>query len=94
MEKQLTLSIFSSQAEYISLTSATYELQWLVFLLNDLEIKCHKLHVLYCDNLSTIHIATIINFHERTKYLEINCHIVREKRLVFSNFFLFRLKIN
>jgi len=35
--------------------------------------------VIYCDNLSAIHIAVNHVFHEHTKHLEIDFHIVREK---------------
>lgn len=50
MKKQSTISHSSIKAEYRALTSATYELQWLVYLLRDLQVSCGKCPVLYCDN--------------------------------------------
>jgi hypothetical protein len=48
-------------------------------LLRDLHIQCPKPPVMFCDNQSAIHIASNPVFHERTKHLDIDCHIVREK---------------
>ena len=61
------------------MASATCELQWLLYLLRDLHVQCVKLPVLYCDNQSAMHIAANPVFHERTKHVEIDCHIVRGK---------------
>ncbi|CAJ2651351.1 uncharacterized mitochondrial protein AtMg00810-like [Trifolium pratense] len=78
-KKQLTVSKSSSEAEYRALASATCELQWLSYLLRDLQVTTDKLHALYCDSQSALHIASNPVFHERTKHLDIDCHIVREK---------------
>ena len=78
-KKQTTVSRSSSEAEYRALAAATCELQWLTFLLRDMRVQCSRTPVLYCDNRSTLHIASNPIFHERTKHLEIDCHVVREK---------------
>jgi hypothetical protein len=61
------------------LASTTCELQWLTYLLSDLSIKFKSPALLYCDNSSACHIACNSVFHERTKHIEIDCHVVREK---------------
>ncbi|PNX92176.1 putative copia-type protein [Trifolium pratense] len=78
-KKQHTVSRSSSEAEYHSLSFASCELQWLLYLLKDLQVTCVRPATLYCDNQSAIHIASNPVFHERTKHLKIDCHFVRDK---------------
>ncbi|GAU22432.1 hypothetical protein TSUD_123190 [Trifolium subterraneum] len=78
-KKQTTVSRSSSEAEYRALSSATCELIWLTYLMDDLKVQCSKLPVIYCDSQSALHIASNPVFHERTMHLEIDCHLVREK---------------
>ena len=83
-KKQSTVSRSSSEAEYRALASTTCELQWLTYLLQDFRITFIEPATLYCDNQSAIQIATNPVFHERTKHIEIDCHIVRHKHLVIG----------
>ena len=79
MKKQPTVSCSSSEAEYPTLALTTCELQWLTYLLQDLHVPFVQPAILYCDNQSTIQIVSNQVFHERTKHIDIDCHIVREK---------------
>lgn len=75
-KKQQTVSVSSAEAEYRALSSTTKELLWVLSLLKDLHVS-PTLHVpLFCDNSAAIQNHV---FHERTKHLDIDCHLVREK---------------
>ena len=78
-KKQTTISRSFSEAEYRALATIAYELQWLQYLLADLQLPHTHPFSLYCDNQSTIQIARNPFFHEHTKHIELDCHIVREK---------------
>ncbi|XP_019177864.1 PREDICTED: uncharacterized protein LOC109173060 [Ipomoea nil] len=47
--------------------------------LADLSVKFDVATPLFCDNLSAIAIGENHVFHERTKHIEIDCHIVKQK---------------
>lgn len=83
IEKKLIVSRSSSEVEYRAFTTATCELQWLLYLFEDLKIESIQTPVLYCDNHSVLYIAANLVFHKRTKHLEIDCHIFWEKMLAW-----------
>lgn len=66
--------------------AATCERTWLKQVLEDLKVKHTQPVKLYCDNKAALHIASNSVFHERTKHIEIDCHLVCEK----SNLVLFK----
>ncbi|XP_047148767.1 uncharacterized mitochondrial protein AtMg00810-like, partial [Vigna umbellata] len=78
-KKQKTVSRSSTEAEYRALAATVCEIQWLHYLLKDLQIEESGVPILYCDNKSARHIAHNQSFHERTKHIELDCHVVREK---------------
>ena len=67
----------STEVEYRALVDTTYELFWFRWLLADMDAPQPIATLLYCDKRSAIYIAHNDVFHERTKHIEINCHITR-----------------
>jgi hypothetical protein len=59
------------------MTSTTKEIVWLRWLLADMRVFFSHPTLMYCDNHSSIHIAHNSVFHERTKHIEIDCHLTR-----------------
>ncbi|KAL0299252.1 UNVERIFIED_CONTAM: Retrovirus-related Pol polyprotein from transposon RE2 [Sesamum radiatum] len=78
-KKQATVSRSTAEAEYRSLASTVCELTWISYLLQDFTVSFPKPIPLFCDNKAAVHITANPVFHERTKHLEIDCHIVRDK---------------
>ncbi|PNX93731.1 putative copia-type protein [Trifolium pratense] len=76
-KKQSTVSRSSSEAEYRALASLSCEIQWLHYLLADLHIPITSPSSVYCDNVSAIYLTHNPTFHERTKHIEIDCHVIR-----------------
>jgi hypothetical protein len=69
----------SVEAEYRAMASTASELTWIKQLLADMNIETQNPMKTFCDNQATRHIALNLVFHERTKYIVIDCHFIREK---------------
>ena len=75
--KQKVVSLSSTEAEYIGLTTGVKELMWLRQLLKELNRRKKEL-VIHCDNKSTICLAKNPEFHARSKHIDIRHHFIRD----------------
>ncbi|KAL2226639.1 UNVERIFIED_CONTAM: hypothetical protein Sindi_2022600 [Sesamum indicum] len=61
------------------MASTVCELLWVSFLLRDLDIPVSLPIPFWCDNKAVLHISANPIFHERTKHLNIDWHLVRDQ---------------
>ncbi|CAA7024600.1 unnamed protein product [Microthlaspi erraticum] len=78
-KKQQTVSHSSAESEYRAMEFAVHEIAWLVKLLREFQVHQPQPVAFYCDSIAAIHIANNAVFHERTKHIENDCHIVRDR---------------
>lgn len=78
-KKQHTVSKLSAESEYRSMALVTCEMVWLIYLLKYLQVFVQVSVLLFCENQAALHIASNPIFHKRTKHIESDCHVVRER---------------
>ena len=76
-KKHNSISLSTTEAEYITAGSCCTQLLWMQKLLHDYGI-CQEHLIIYCDNTSAINISKNPVQHSRTKHIEIQHHFIRE----------------
>ncbi|KAL0298886.1 UNVERIFIED_CONTAM: Retrovirus-related Pol polyprotein from transposon RE2 [Sesamum radiatum] len=89
-KKQSTVSCSTAEAEYRSMAATVCELRGISYILADFGISVASPIPLYCDNKAALHIMANPVFHERTKHIEIDYHVVRN---AFKNGFVLPSRI-
>lgn len=79
--KQKVVSRSSTESEYRALANGAAKASWVQSLLAKLHLPLHHLSLLYCDNMSTLHLALNPVLHARTKHVELDYHFVCERVL-------------
>ena len=72
------MSWSSAELKYRVMTQSICEIMWIRQLLMEVGIETSVPTKLWCDNQAAMYIASNPVFHERTTYIEIDCHFVCE----------------
>ena len=75
-KKQSTISYSSVEAKYRFMATTCCEITWLQYILRDLNVKHEQPAKLFYDNKAVIHIASNPVFHEQTKHIKIDYHVM------------------
>lgn len=79
-KKQPTIALSTTEAEYMSLATATQEALWLKQLEEEFWPSMSGIPiVIFCDNQSAISISGDDIYHARSKHIDIRYHFVRER---------------
>ncbi|KAL0413256.1 UNVERIFIED_CONTAM: hypothetical protein Sradi_1527300 [Sesamum radiatum] len=66
-----------AEAEYRSMAATICELNW-TYIISNFGISVQLSIQLFCDNQAALHIMANLVFHERTKHIELDCHVARD----------------
>lgn len=76
-KKQDVTALSSTEAEYITASSATCQALWMQKLLEDMNERQSESTVIYCDNKLAIAIAKNPTLHVRTKHIDTRFYFIR-----------------
>lgn len=78
-QKQQTVALSTTEAEFMAACAATKEVMWIKQLLSDIGEFNQKSVCLNLDNQSAISVIKNTNFHKRCKHIDIKFHFIKEK---------------
>ena len=77
--KQSSISLSTTEAEYIAVVEYCTQILWMIQTLEDIKIECNQSIPIYCDNTSVINISKNPFMHAKTKHIPIKYHFLKEK---------------
>jgi hypothetical protein len=80
-QKQQTVALSSTEAEYMALTECSKQAEWTISLLQQLLFKIDLPIDIFSDSLGARSIASNNVYHKKTKHINIKHHYIREKIL-------------
>ena len=78
-KKQNIVSLSTTEAEYVCLSDAAREANWLRNLYQEVGFSEKKSTLIYGDNQSALAIAENPCYHKRTKHFDIKHHYIRDQ---------------
>jgi hypothetical protein len=78
-KKKGSISLSTTEFEYIAVATRCTQVLWMIQTLADLEVKYTALIPIHCDNTSAISVSKNLLFHSNTKHIPIKYHLLREQ---------------
>ncbi|XP_049411223.1 uncharacterized mitochondrial protein AtMg00810-like [Solanum stenotomum] len=78
-KKQHRVSRSSAEAEYRGLASTAAKIIWITYILRDIVFYLKTAPTMFFDNISALYMIVNPVLHDRTKHVEMDYHIAREK---------------
>jgi len=78
MQKQCTIALSSTEAEYMALTECVKNTQWTLSLLNQLDFDIDLLIKLFTESLGACAITSNSVYHKCTKHIDIKYHYIHD----------------
>lgn len=78
-ERQKSVSLSTTESEYIAASQCVKELIWLINIFNEILVEKSLKFRLFMDNQSAIRLVKNPEFHKRTKHIDVRYHFIREK---------------
>ncbi|XP_071573948.1 uncharacterized protein [Temnothorax nylanderi] len=78
--RQQSVSLSTTESEYIAMSLATQELLWLKRLMEDIDKSCIREPIcLYSDNQSAIKLASSDNYYARSKHIDTRYKFIKKR---------------
>jgi hypothetical protein len=78
-KKKGSISLSTTEVEYIAAATCCTQVLWMIQTLVDLEVKYTAPIPIHCDNTSAISVSKNPVFHSKTKHIPIKYHFLREQ---------------
>ena len=78
-KKQTSISLFTTEVEYIAAAACCTQVMWMKQTLQDMKVSIDEPISIKCDNTSAISISKNPVLHSKTKHIPIKYHFLREQ---------------
>jgi hypothetical protein len=78
-KKQSSISLSSTEAEYIATAECCTQVEWMKQTLQDIKIVFEEPTTIHCDNTSTISLSKNPVQHSKSKHIPIKYHYLRDQ---------------
>ena len=77
-KKHTSISLSTTEAEYIAATECCTQVEWMKQTLQDIKVAFEEYNIIYCDNTSATSLSKNPVQHSKEKHIPIKYHYLRD----------------